>query len=152
MESFGTVLQAPDVSEARIGTRHQLARHYIRHHREVETAPFAGKRYAVHTRFGEHTVVLCRARGVDYMVVYHARSLLVDTVGVDGYGVAAYLAHYLEYFTVAVYGILVVDGGVIVFVFFCEVALFECHYLLHQRVVELELQIFIVKKKIGHNK
>ncbi len=99
----------------------------------------------------ERVVVLLRAACVNHTVVYHRRSLVVDTLGVGSDNVAAYHAQNAQHLIVAVYGILVVDRSIIVLAAILEVSLAKRNYLLHQRMRKMILEILIILEKISHN-
>ena len=78
------------------------------------------------------------------MVVHHARTLMVDALGVRCDNVAAHLAGDLHDAAVRVHSILEILRSVIVEILLGKAALLQLHDLLHQRMRELELQILVI--------
>ena len=75
---------------------------------------------------------------------------MVHAFGVVGYGGAAEVAHDFKHAVVVVHRVLEVEGGIVEFLSFGEITFFESYNLLHQRMLEMELQIGIVCIKISH--
>ena len=144
VERLGAVLQAPDVLEARIRTRHHLVGHHEADQREVQTVVLARKRHAAQPGIDHRLHVAHRARSIFHVVVHHARSLVVDTLGIRRDHLAANLAGNLQYAAVVVHRIVVILRRIVVEILLGETALFQLHDLPHQRVVEVELQILVI--------
>ena len=78
------------------------------------------------------------------MVVDHARTLVVDTLGIGGDYIAANLAGNLQHAAVVVHRVFEILRRIVVEVFLRETALLQLHDLAHQRMLEVELQILII--------
>ena len=78
------------------------------------------------------------------MVVDHARTLVVHTLGVGGDHVAAHLARDRQHLAVGVHGVFEILRRIIIGVLLGESALFQFHDLTHQRMLEVVLQILVI--------
>ena len=144
VEGFGAVLQAPDVFESGVGTRDHFIGHREKRQREIQSAVLARNGHAEQSGLVQRFDILCRARGVHHMVVYNPGTIVVDAFGIRSQYVAADFAADFHHATVAVHGILEVHGGVIVFAFVGVTSLPEFHDFFHQRMIQVELEVFII--------
>ena len=144
VDRLGAVLQTPDVFEAGIAAGHHLVGHHEADERHVQTLVLAGQVNAAQTGLADCLEVGLRAAGVHHVVVHHLRAFLVDILGVGGDHVGADVTRDLQHAAVAVHGILEVGRCVVVEILLREVLLAQLHDLLHQRMVQLELQVLII--------
>ena len=112
--------------------------------REIQSAVLARNGHAEQSGLVQRFDILCRARGVHHMVVYNPGTVVVDAFGIRSQYVAADFAADFHHATVAVHGILEVHGGVIVFAFVGVTSLPEFHDFFHQRMIQVELEVFII--------
>ena len=144
VQRFGAVLQPPDVLETGIGAGHHLVGHHEADEREVQSVVLARKRHAAQPRVHDGLHVLDRTRSVLHMVVNHARTLVVHTLGVGGDHLAADLAGDLQHAAVVVHRVVEILRRIVVEVLLRETALLQLHDLAHQRMLEVELQILVI--------
>ncbi len=150
VERLSAILQSPDVLETSISTSHHLIRHYEEGEGEVEPLVFARKGEPEESSLVENLDILCRSGRILNVVVHHLRAIVIDPFGVGCQHITTHLTDDLHHTGVAIHRILEVEGCVVVGAFICVVALLEIDDLLHQRVVEVEAQVFIVGKKVCH--
>ena len=84
------------------------------------------------------------------MSVNQVRTLVVNAFGIGCNDFACYLACDFKHFLVRVHSVLVVERSVVEFFAIGVVAFFQSNDFLHQRVVQMVLQVFIVVIKISH--
>ena len=82
VEGFDTVLQRPDVSEARIGLCHDFGAHGVGGNREVQSSEAAWHGHAVQPGFHHGIKVLLRARSI-----FHPSACMVRTFQVYAFGI-----------------------------------------------------------------
>ena len=144
VDGFGAVLQSPDILETGIAAGHHLVGHHEADERHVESFVLAGQVDTAQSGLADGIEVSLRTACIDDMVIHHPRSLLIDILGIGRYYVGAYSARYLQYAAVAVHRILEIRRCIVVHILVGEILLAQLHDFLHQRMIQVELQVFIV--------
>ena len=150
IDCLSAILQTPKILETGIGTAHDICGHDIRGDREIETSETAGHCHTHQAGLAGRLKILLRPLGIDHARILHFRTVMVNILGVLSHNVAANVAHDLEHTVVIVDCVLIIAGGIIIFIGLYEVALFQSHDLLHHRMVEIQLQGRIVGIEISH--
>ena len=144
VQCLGTILQAPDILEARIGTRNHLVRHNEAGKREVQTAKSARQRKAIQSGLIHSLHIFNRARSILHSIIHYPGALLINTLGIGRNHITTYSARNLHYATIIIHSILKVMRRIVIERCFRESTLLQFHNLLHHRMREVVLQIFII--------
>ena len=151
IEGLYTVLQAPDVLEAGIGSSNNLRSHGVGSDRHVQAT--------IAARHG-HTPKASLACGIEVVEglgsIYHAsvnevRTLKVNVLSVRLKDIGGDVASNLEQLLVVLYCVIEVNGSVCILSLVGKAALFQFNDALHLRMVEVELKLGMVGIIVCHN-
>ena len=100
VQGLDTILQRPDVTEARIGSSDDFGTHRVRSNREIQTTEAARHRHAIQSGLHHRVEVSLRARSIFHAAVGAVRTFLVHTLGVGSNDIGGNFARYFQYFVV----------------------------------------------------
>ena len=143
-------LQRPNVLEAGIGAGHHLAQHGENSDGQVQATVTARHGNAPEAALSAGIEVLHSLGGIDHAAILQMRTFEVDTLGVGFNDVGGDVARDVEHTTVVLHRVFVIDGSVCIVFLVRKIAFLQFDDALHQRVVEVELQVRVVVIIICH--
>ena len=150
IDSFGAILEAPKVFESGISTADDIGSHDVGSDREIEATEATGHSHAHKAGLAASVEIAGSTLGIDHTVIFHAGSCMVDLLGIFSDDIAAYFAYDFEHLVIAILGVGIVEGGIIVFFGISVIAFLERHDLLHHRMGEIMFERLVVFIEISH--
>ena len=152
IQSVYTWLQRPYVLEACIGCSDEFGSHGKDRVWNVQTVVTAWHRNAPQACLTCSLNVFNRFTGVKHAAVFQVWPFKVYAFRVWLNDVCSDIARDVEHTFVVFDSVLVVNGSVFKSIFVCIVALFEVNNAFHQRMVQVELDLWMVGVIVWHNK
>ena len=150
VEGVNTRLQRPDVLEACIGSRDNLAEHGEHSVGQVKAAVAARHRHAPETSLAGGIEVLVGLGGIDHASVLEVRALEVNALRVRRNDVCSHVARDVEYLLVVLDGITKVNRCIVILFRISETLFFQLYNASHQGMVEIEPYLGVVTIIVCH--
>ena len=151
IEGIAAALKAPDVLEARIGGRNDLAGHAEYNVRDIQSAVAARHRKAPEAGLAGRLEVLEGLGGVDHASVLEMRPFQVHALGIRGDDVRCDVPGDFQQAAVVLDAILIIDRSFRILLLFGETALLELDDTAHQGMIEMESDFRMVGIVICHD-
>ena len=151
IERVDTALQAPNVLETRIGRRDDLGEHGEDHIGKVQATVLTRHGDAPQARLARSVDILDRLARIDHASIDEVRTFQIDRLTVRLDDVGGHVARNVQHALIVLYRIFVADGSVGKLILVSIALLLQLHDALHQRVIEVELNLRMVGIVICHN-
>ena len=150
IERLGTILQSPDILETGIGTGDHLIDHDRTQQRQVQTAKTTRQSHTIQPGGMESSQIFDRTRGITHPIPLVVRTFTIHRLGIGGQRLATHLTGQLHHTTQRIHRIVKILGSKIILLPLGIAAFAQLQESLHQRMLQLQLQICIIKKEICH--
>ena len=151
IERVDAALQAPNVLETRIGRRDDLGEHGEDHIGEVQATVLTRHGDTPQARLAGSVDILDRLARIDHASIDEVRTFQIDRLTVRLDDVGGHVARNVQHALIVLYRIFVADGSVGKLILVSIALLLQLHDALHQRVIEVELNLRMVGIVICHN-